>query len=113
MQKRASVYPIYELAHPFMEKEFFDLSLLPFKIMEDVAIEPVTAMLKDSLDLFSKISAEKLDQQRSVQFALVHRYESKLNFRGSEDDQSSIQLLYNLAACLRLVRPMRQPAGMM
>jgi hypothetical protein len=96
-----------------MERDFFDLSLLPFQVTDDVAIESVASMLKESLEVFSKRSEEKLDRQRSIEYALVHRYETEVTYRGTEDDAASIQLLHNLAACLRIVRPMRQPAGLM
>jgi len=112
MQKKVSAYPIYGLSE-YWDRDPFNLSLLPFRISEDVAIEPVADSLKVSLGYFEKFSPREAEKMRSVKFALVHRYETKANFVNDGDDAAANQLLHKLAACLRLIRPMRQPAGLM
>jgi len=103
MQKKVSAYPIYGLSE-YWDRDPFDLSLLPFRISEDVAIEPVADSLKVSLGYFEKFSPREAEKMRSVKFALVHRYETKANFVNDGDDAAANQLLHKLAACLRLGR---------
>jgi hypothetical protein len=112
MQKRVSVYPIYGLSDPW-DSDPFDLSLLPFSIYKDVALEPVADALKASLSYFEKVSPQEFEKMRLVRFAIVHRYEASAVGVNDRDDQVANQLLHKLAACLRLIRPMRQPAGLM
>jgi hypothetical protein len=112
MQKRASIYPLYGLSDS-LDSEPFDRSSLPFHIYKNVAIEPVAEILKISLEQWKKWSPREFEKQNSVRYAMVNRYEPELAFVGGTDDESSNQLLHHLAACLSLIRPMRQPAGLM
>jgi hypothetical protein len=112
MQKRVSVYPIYGLSYSW-DSDPFDVSLLPFPIYKNVAIEPVADALKTSLGYFEKVSPQEFEKMRLVRFAIVHRYEASTSGVNDKDDQVANQLLHKLAACLRQIRPMRQPAGLM
>jgi len=111
MQKKVSAYPIYGLSD-YWNGDPFDLSLLPFRVSHDVTIESVSGSLEGSLIHFEKFSPREAKKMRPVRYALVHRYETKTNVVNDQDDAVANQLLHNLAACLRLIRPMRQPAGL-
>jgi hypothetical protein len=105
---RATLYPIAGLAGSW-EDEPFDESALPARIVEDVTIENVTPMFKNDTWSFveGEIGKRDLEVLRRVQYAMVHRYSSSQYGSGNLEQQST-NLVHNLAACLRLVRPLRQ-----
>jgi hypothetical protein len=110
-------YPIYWLADEASD-EPFDLTRLPFDIAEDVRIEAVSDRFRD--DAFtlwaSGVGSIVVDELERVRFALVHRYSPAPIFDDrqligeTQRSAASQNVVRTLAACLRLVRPMRQNA---
>lgn len=105
-----TLYPIYSLAgapHAFSDNEQFDLDKLPFEIVEDVRIEDISGLFpKDTFDLFTeRLGKDRLEDLKGVHFALVHRYPDPLGYPQEQQSDEKVQMC---AACLRLIRPMRQ-----
>ncbi len=115
-----TLYPIYRLADE-VSGEPFDLGRLPFDITEDVRIEAVKERFR--IGTFNphkvRLGTSVVEEMEQVRFALVHRYKPKpiivdneiIGEQGSNED--SEKLVRMLAACLRLIRPMRQNALLM
>jgi hypothetical protein len=114
MPNKVSLYPIYALARAGEERPF-DLTVLPFRIMQGVTVENISAMLAP--DTFAWLQGEigrhDLADVENVRYAIVHRYETEDRAEGSNADIQSEQLLRNIAVCLRIIRPMRQIALLM
>jgi len=113
MEDRINLYAIASVAH-LWDDEPFDHSKLPARIVPTVAIENVESMFGgDAFDIFEPdLSKREMQALKSVKYALVHRFQT-----GSYHDQETRKLepgeiIYNLAGCLRLIRPMRQFATM-
>ncbi len=110
-----TLYPIYWLADE-ASGEPFDLRCLPFEITEGVSIESVSERFREGEfdHLSSRVGTLVTDELRRVNFALVHRYDPEPIVVDGEviaeklRNPESEQLIKNLAACLRLIRPMRQ-----
>jgi hypothetical protein len=113
MPQKVTVYPVYMLAGA-IDEEPFDRSALPINIAEGVGLEDVSAMLNEETFAWvrSELGKRDLEDLRTVQYALVHRYRTDL-LEGGVSDQQSETLVQNLAACLRLIRPMRQCTSLM
>lgn len=106
---KVNLYAVYGISHPW-EDEPFNEAVLPAHIVPNVAIENVTAMFSEgSFDLFAtSLSPDDLKSLRAVKYAVVERFQTT-GFHGEEEQKFDIgQTIYNLAACLRLIRPMRQ-----
>jgi hypothetical protein len=110
LMPRVTLYPLAGLAAPW-EDEPFDESQLPATIVSGVTVENVAAMFKDDTwDFFeTEIGKRDMEVLRRIKCAIVHRYPSA-EFGSGEAEQQSVQLIHNIAACLRLIRPMRQYA---
>ncbi len=110
-----TLYPIYWSAER-LEGDRFDMGRLPFDIAEGVRIEDVRGrFLGGSFDLWKeRIGGEAFDALGRVRLALVHRYDPRPVIVDGEllgnapRETQSVTLVRLLAACLRLVRPMRQ-----
>lgn len=99
-------------------EEPFDLTTLPFAIVENVRIENVSDRFReDAFNLWREdIGTRAWDALRGIRHALVHRYdprptfdETKRRYTSEEEiSQQSETLVRWLDACLRLIRPMRQ-----
>src|SRR5438132_6296156 len=115
-----TLYPIYWLGD-VVDDERFDLNQLPFDLTEGVRIEAVAGRFsKGTFDLFkAKLGTDIADLLEGVRYALVHRYDPESivvdgQATGEEQNrESSEKLTRMLAACLRLIRPMRQHALLM
>src|SRR6267154_508696 len=107
-----TLYPIYSLAGE-IDDERFDLGLLPFNVTEGVYIEAVKFHPGTFIPHRVRLGTFVVEKMEQVRFALVHRYQPKPiiidNKVIGEQDRSegSNNLLKMLAACLRLIRPMR------
>jgi hypothetical protein len=109
-----TLYAIHWLAN-VVSGTPFDQTRLPIDIAEGVRIESVRERFRE--DAFQPSSASVgtivLEKLKGVEFALVHRYSpDPIVFEGvfvGEQDHSntSRELVKMLAACLRLIRPMR------
>ena len=109
MENNVNLYAIFGLAQNW-EDEPFDHSKLPAPIVPNVAIENVKPMFSDNtFDLFDKfLGKDDLEALRSVEYGIVHRFQLG-NYRDGETQKlESGQMVHDLAACLRLIRPMRQ-----
>src|SRR6185437_9017350 len=102
--------------------EEFDMKLLPFDIGQGITIEDVSTLLRpDSFNEYitGEMGRRSVQMLKETRYALVHRYErAPIVINGErvgeiDYDHNSLQLLRNVAACLRLVRPMRQDTGLM
>jgi len=111
---RITLYPINAVAGVW-EDEPFDQTNLPAQILPDVSIENVSSMFTE--DTFSWVhtamGTRDLETLNNVKYAIVHRFSVPVNLDSGKADQDSAQLVNNVAACLRLIRPMRQSASMM
>jgi hypothetical protein len=108
--QRLTLYPIAGVAGPW-EDEPFDESKLPAPIASDVTVENVTPLFSRDAWSFAENQVGKRDLEtlKRVKHAIVHRYFSGRYGTGISE-QESADLVHNLAACLRLIRPMRQYA---
>ena len=116
---RFTLYPIYWLSGA-IDDEPFDLGKLPFDVVENVRIEVVSHQFRgDEFDLWKKnLGKDLVRELEGVEYALVHRYEplpivNPLTGERLGEQQrtnESETLVRQVAACLRLSRPMRQRA---
>jgi hypothetical protein len=112
-----NLYPIYWLAGQVGGSPF-DHARLPFDIAEDVRIEAVLERFReDAFALWApRVGSIVVEELQRVRFALVHRYRPDPiivdgQFIGeAQHSEASQNLVLMLAACLRLIRPMRQSA---
>lgn len=117
---RFTLYPIHGVADQ-IDGEPFDLTRLPFDICENVRVEAVGDRFRgDAFDLMHvRLGEDIMEVLQSVRYALVHRYEAEPivedgNIIGeAQHSEESEKLMRMMAACLRLIRPMRQHALMM
>jgi hypothetical protein len=114
MPKKITVYPIYGVAG-FGDDEIFDSSVLPFHIVPDVTVEDVSPMFNEQTFSWVKKEMGRRDVEilEAVHYAIVHRYGTDDFFTRSDAEVKSEQHVRYLAACLRLIRPMRQNASLM
>jgi hypothetical protein len=106
--RRVTVYPIAGLAGAW-EDESFDLSQLPATIVPGVTLEDVSAMFNGDTWKWveREIGRHDLEALERVKHAIVHRYASTEYGTGGAEMESA-RVVHEMAACLRLVRPMRQ-----
>jgi hypothetical protein len=116
---RFTLYPIYWIAD-VADDEPFDVTGLPFDVTEDVQIEAVSDRFRQgAFDLMRRKLGEDITRiMEGVRYALVHRYDPVVNELDSQagdadNSKSSEDLVRLVAACLRLIRPMRQHALLM
>jgi hypothetical protein len=121
-----TLYPIYWLAGG-ADDEHFDLGKLPFDVTDGVRIEAVSERFREGEfdHTKQKLGEDVVEVLEGVRYALVHRYQpepavdvdehtGKFTVIGShEHNEHSEALIRKLAACLRLIRPMRQHALLM
>lgn len=115
MPTKVTLYPIYNLADA-IDGQPFDHSVLPAQILDAVTIECVSPMFNEQtfLGVKDRLGSRTLKTLQSVQYAIVHRYETdESGAIRSEPDKKSEWLVRNASVCLRLVRPMRQRALLM
>ncbi len=109
-----TLYAIYSLGQ--YDEEPFDTGRLPLEIANCVRIEHVAPLLReDTFDhVKSRMGTSPVEQLAGVEYALVHRYEIPATDAHAAEKrdprEASEELVRNIAACLRLIRPMRQSA---
>jgi hypothetical protein len=112
MPQSFTLYAIYSLGEH--DENPFDTSGLPLEIVKDVRIEHVAPLFRDNTFDFVKgdMGTHDVEQLEQVKYGIVHRYEIPTNFSYDAENpqEQSEQLVRNIAACLRLIRPMRQYA---
>jgi hypothetical protein len=110
---RVTLYPINAVSEMWQDDPF-DHTQLPAQIVPGVTIENVKALFNEQT--FSWVGTEmgKYDMETlgGVKYAIVHRFEVPHLDNGKADTESS-ELVNRIAACLRLIRPMRQFASRM
>jgi len=109
-----TLYPITWLATN-LDEEPFDMNRLPFDLADGVRIERVAERFPEgSFKLWKeRIGGLAIEALTGIRFALVHRYDPRQTIIGSEvyDPRVSSERLVRLvAACLQLIRPMRERA---
>jgi len=113
MTTGVTLYPIYAVTHAWQDDPF-DHTKLPAQIVKDVTIERVDSMFNEQT--FSWISSEMGKQEisnlKGIQFAIVHRFQLPA-FDTDQAQNQSAELVNKVAACLRVIRPMRQFASLM
>lgn len=107
------------------EDEDFDESLIPMEIMEGARIENVSSLI--STDEFSvhkeNLGTHIIEKLEGMNYAIVHRFPeyemhehdpdpAKRFVDGSELFERSRNLIAEIGACLRLIRPTPQMAQM-
>jgi hypothetical protein len=109
---KVTLYPIQGLEGGLNEAAF-DRSALPIIIIESITIEDVSPMFTQHTFEGTKTSLGILASREleNIQTAIVHRYETCGADSGQFTTESQA-LVRNVAACLRLIRPMRQPASL-
>jgi hypothetical protein len=120
MPQNFSLYVLYNLGRPQLDDEPFDLTCLPFDIADGVRIEDVSGFLRaDAFDCVTPyMGTLAVKELRRTRYALVHRYERQPIIANGEvgeqqRNEASEILVKNIAACLRLIRPMREFASVM
>jgi hypothetical protein len=110
MENRIALYPV-SLAHGWHD-EPFDASVLPADIVAGVRIESVKDLFKkDEFDHLKGFLAKRdVDALKAVDSAIVSRYQLDAFGQG---DTNAEALVRNVAACLRLIRPMQQSVAFM
>lgn len=116
-----SLYAIYGLSHENWGNHRFDLSRLPFEIVDGVCIEDVSGCFRENEFHYveKKLGSDATEDLKGIKYALVHRFNGAATFEDKEfipeheHVTNSEKLLGNIAGCLRLIRPMRQTASHM
>jgi len=116
-----TLYPIYWIADGIDGNAPFDQALLPLDIAEAVRIERVSERFPNgAFDLWrERFGTAVVEELERVRFALVHRYNPDAIVVDGEiigeqhHNSESEKLVRMLAACLRLIRPMRLQALLM
>src|SRR5271155_5334640 len=106
--QRVMIYPIAGLAGAW-EDEPFDLAKLPATIAPDVTLEDASPMFNGDTWKWVEREMGKRDMEvlERGKHAIVHRYAST-EYGSGEDDIEAARVVESIAACLRLIRPMRQ-----
>ena len=119
MTKYFTLYPIYGVVGQG-RPDFFDLGRLPFMIAEGITIEDVSQLIRDEFKhVEQRMGSDDADQLQTTQYALVYRFEATMTNENGEIVQEhehvskGEQLIRKVAACLRLIRPMRQSSNFM
>jgi hypothetical protein len=118
---RFNLYPIHWVSDPHLDPVPFDHKLLPLDITEGVRIEAVAARFRPgTFDPHRKhLGEDVIKVLERVRYAIVHRYRPEIVIVDdkvigeAQHNESSERLVREIAACLRLIRPMRQHAMMM
>jgi hypothetical protein len=116
---RFTLYPIYGFADR-IDGEPFDINTLPFHVSEGVDIEAIFRRFREgTFELWRPQIGASVEDLETVRYALVHRYDPQPVIENGEfiadhvHSARSEELVRRLAACLRLIRPMRQHALVM
>ena len=114
MPNNITLYPIYAVADA-INGQPFDRSVLPIHIVHGVTIEDVSPMFNEETFgwMRNELGRRQLEELQRVQYAIVHRYHTDDLAEAGNADNKSVTLVRNLAACLRLIRPMRQRNSLM
>jgi hypothetical protein len=110
------IHPIYELEGEWGDHPPFDLKLLPFEIYDSVFIEDVSSLFHEKTFSWvgDGLSRNDLETLSSVRYALVRRQQiASDSIVISKAENSDIEPVEVIMACLRIIRPMREKLGLM
>jgi len=114
-----NLYPIHWVAAHLDPEPFVDADL-PFEVAEGVCIERVAERFRaDTFEYHRRHLGDLVEPLERVRYAIVHRYNPNPIVVNGEQigvanhSQESENLVRQVVACLRLIRPMRQHALMM
>jgi hypothetical protein len=117
--KYFTLYPIHGLADQG-HREVFDLGRLPFDLAEGMRIEDISEFIRDEFKYVEKrMGEDDARQLQKTRYAIVYRFEATMTVKNGEivqeheHVQRGEQLVRLVAACLRLIRPMRQSSNFM
>jgi hypothetical protein len=112
MIKRVTLYPITSIAEAFQDDPF-DPSQLPAEIVPNITIEKVSPMFNErTFSLFRNMMGEHaMKDLDSIHYAIVHRFDAGV-YAIDELGEQSVTLVNDIAACLRIIRPMREGAAL-
>lgn len=97
-----------------MDDDDFDLSLLPFGVVPDVHIEDVSGLIRaGEFDIHKPVLGEyRVGELERIKYAIIHRYaqhgtnpETGRYLVDAEQTERSRKLVHEIAACLRIIRP--------
>jgi len=110
MVNKIVLYAINAVSPQWSDKPF-NIAALPFSILPDVSVEDVSTLVtEDTFDWAkSTLSYENLKTLKSIRYAIAYRYQTQNSSYGDEDVDAETHIT-TIAACLRLIRPMRQNA---
>jgi hypothetical protein len=116
------MYPIERTATKFplgMDDDDFDVTLLPMNLIEGAQIEDVSSLITD--DEFAAFKQElgtrAVEKLEKIKYVIIHRFSDNdvqdgKFVSGPELLQQSQNIVAELAACLRLIRPTAQHTRM-
>lgn len=122
MRKKFTLYAIYGIAKSkWGNEEQFDISRLPFEVAEGLCIENVSPFIREGTFKFveKRAGSDEVEALQRTKYAVVHRFDADTIIKNGEvissEDyvRNSEQLVRKVAACLRLIRPMRQSSSFM
>jgi len=108
-ENRVNLYALYGISAAW-EDEPFDESVLPAQIIPAVAVEDVSSMFtENAFKVFEEgLSPSDLKSLKAVRYAIVDRFQAT-GYDDAETQRLEMgRMVYQIAECLRLIRPMRQ-----
>jgi hypothetical protein len=112
MAEKLTLYPIYAVGEGW-DDEPFNPEVLPFSVTPFITVEDVSSLFNDETSRWveREMGRHDMEDLRSVRYAVVHRY-SAGPYINDDANAESGRLVREVAACLRLIRPMRQRASL-
>ena len=117
------LYPIERIARAFplgSDDDDFDATILPINIIEGATIEDVSSLIsEDEFKVFKEpLGVYAVENLEKIKHAIIHRFPdyeidtSGKFIAGSELLKRSQNIVAEIAACLRLIRPTSQHTRM-
>jgi hypothetical protein len=117
------MYPIERTAHKFprgFDDDDFNATLLPLEIIEGARIEDVSSLITDDeFNVFKhELGTRAIEKLEKIKYAIIHRFpEHEIDSDGkfhaaSELLHRSQNIVAEIAACLRIIRPTSQHTQM-
>jgi hypothetical protein len=119
---KVSLFPIERIARDWLgstSDNNFDETLLPFQVLDDVYIEIISGKISnDEFDYCKReLGTETIKHLEKMEYAIVHRFPRIAKDPATGDlilenelEERSTQLVHEVIACLRLLRPIAQHA---
>jgi len=119
-----SLYPISCIAHDLLhggaDDENFDDSLLPLSLVEGATIEDISSFISaDEFDIYkTRLGTDAVEYLENLKYVIIHRYpDHEITVDGDFVSEATLMkrsqnIVAEIAACLRLIRPTSQHAQM-